>query len=91
MSDLFGNHIVGFPTRWLTYCFTTFLFPVKVLSVGNTIYICGVGTRTFIHTEVDGLPFAQFLTDSSVGAAGFNMTYRKLRGNFKLHFTGADV
>ena len=20
MSDLFGNHIVGFPTRWLIYC-----------------------------------------------------------------------
>ena len=20
MSDLFGNHIVGFPTRWLSYC-----------------------------------------------------------------------
>ena len=21
MSDLFGNHIVGFPTRWLIFCF----------------------------------------------------------------------
>ena len=21
MSDLFGNHIVGFPTRWIIYCF----------------------------------------------------------------------
>ena len=21
MSDLFGNHIVGFPTRWLIYIF----------------------------------------------------------------------
>ena len=26
MSDLFGNHIVGFPTRWLLY----WLFPIWV-------------------------------------------------------------
>ena len=24
MSDLFGNHIVGFPTRWLRLIFVTF-------------------------------------------------------------------
>ena len=21
MSDVFGNHIVGFPMKWLTFCF----------------------------------------------------------------------
>ena len=26
MSDLFGNHIVGFPTRWLKYCISLSYF-----------------------------------------------------------------
>ena len=25
MSELFGNHIVGFPTRWLNYDFDTII------------------------------------------------------------------
>ena len=31
MSDLFGNHIVGFPTRWLKFNFTVdiVIFTIK--------------------------------------------------------------
>ena len=29
MSDLIGNHIVGFPTRWLMYLFDLVLVKVK--------------------------------------------------------------
>ena len=33
MSDLFGNHIVGFPTRWLNYNKTTTGLDILLISV----------------------------------------------------------
>ena len=31
MSDLFGNHIVGFPTRWLSYCIYVIHVTIKTV------------------------------------------------------------
>ena len=54
MSDLFGNHIVGFPTRWLMY--------ISLLSI---ILYC---TYTFIAVGDSGLFERQLGVIGSVNA-----------------------
>ena len=56
------------------------LFSLQVLGLWNTIYVCGVGTKIFFHTEIDTSTSILFSTDSSVGGSGFNMTYRAVMG-----------
>ena len=37
MSDLLGNHIVGFPTRWLIYFDASYVFSDEQLAVVDSL------------------------------------------------------
>ena len=37
MSDLFGNHIVGFPTRWLKFIFQSMMVLREAVSVAEDV------------------------------------------------------
>ena len=52
MSDLFGNHIVGFPTRRLTYCS---MYAVQLLrsKLICTFVFASVGKTLFFHDVSD--------------------------------------
>ena len=46
MLDLFGNHIVGFPTRWLI----CYILEVLTYSSPLTLELCNEKTR-FLHMQ----------------------------------------
>ena len=48
MSDLFGNHIVGFPTRWL------------ICGVGAVLSF-PPGVLVWAHSNLNGIKFCAFL------------------------------
>ena len=59
MSDLFGNHIVGFPMRWLIYVFYYFSNPDEQLDAAMDKVFVNFGREILkvipgrVSTEVD--------------------------------------
>ena len=67
MSDLFGNHIVGFPTRWLICIASWFMKIISILALSSDAnislgYNAGACLLCVLYGDLKCFCFLHFVT-----------------------------